>query len=272
MPAHDGDQPGRDETPWLVVGEVARQCDTTVRTLQFYDRIGLLVADRDQGGRRRYGPDHLSRLRQIQLLTGAGCSLDEVGDALDRQAGLSLLETYREQVRMIEISELRLRCQRSVLTAVTEVLADYPDASVPAEIVVAAMSLDRTLLRHPEVDGPAAGPADAEVDVQRMIDTYFTWKAHAVQALMLVENGVPAESPAGRRLGRERRRAAEQALEGQPEGTGELYRLSEQAHDRWPPGDRILHQKTKEFTDQCIRAAERTDPMKQTPPVPDGGC
>ncbi|NUP25378.1 MAG: MerR family transcriptional regulator [Nocardia sp.] len=48
-----------------------------MRTLQYYDRIELLVAERDESGRRRYGPEKLDRLRRIQLLTSAGLRLDE---------------------------------------------------------------------------------------------------------------------------------------------------------------------------------------------------
>jgi hypothetical protein len=40
----------------------------------------------------------------IQLLTSAGLRLDEVGAALDRQAGRPLVETYSEQVRLLEIA------------------------------------------------------------------------------------------------------------------------------------------------------------------------
>ncbi|WP_280402142.1 MerR family transcriptional regulator [Nocardia carnea] len=243
--------PGRDAVEWISVGEVARRCETTVRTLQYYDRIGLLVADRDDGGRRRYGPEQLDRLRRIQLLTSAGVRLDEVGAALDRQDGQSLVETYSEQVRLLEIAELRLRCQRVVLAAVTQVLREHPDARVPEGVVAATMSLDRTLLRHPGVENADARAPDG-LDVERVLTTYFAWKACAVRALLLVENGVPPDSPSGRRLGREWQATTEHALRDQPTATGDLYRAMEQSEHRWPPEDRVLHQKTKEYLDRCL--------------------
>ncbi|MGW0181262.1 MerR family transcriptional regulator [Nocardia sp. NPDC003345] len=250
--------PGSDASEWFAVGAAARRCETTVRTLQYYDRIGLLVAERDESGRRRYGPEHLDRLRRIQLLTSAGLRLDEVGPALDRQSGLSMVETYSEQVRLLEIAELRLRCQRIVLAAVTRVLRDHPEARVPAGVVAATMSLDRTLLRHPGVESPDAhAPAGLLIDVERVIATYFAWKASAVQALLLAENGIPADSFSGRRLGREWRASTEYALRDQPAGTGDLYQAMERSDDRWPPEDRVLHQKTKGFLDQCLLVARQ---------------
>ncbi|WP_416563191.1 MerR family transcriptional regulator [Nocardia testacea] len=250
--------PGRDGVEWIAVGDAARRCETTVRTLQYYDRIGLLVAERDESGRRRYGPEQLDRLRRIQLLTSAGLRLDEVGAALDRQAGQSMVETYSEQVRMLEIAELRLRCQRIVLAAVTQVLREHPDARVPAGVVAATMSLDRTLLRHPGVENTGArAPEGLDIDVERVITTYFAWKALAVQALLLVENDVPADSRSGRRLGREWQASTEYALRDQPAGTGELYRAMERSEHRWPPEDRVLHRKTKDFLDQCLFVVEQ---------------
>ncbi len=237
------------------MGEVARRCETTVRTLQYYDRIGLLVADRDRGGRRRYGPQQLDRLRRIQLLTGAGLRLDEVAAALDRQAGLSLLETYREQVRLLEIAELRLRCKRVVLDAVTQVLDEHPDVRVPDEVVAATMSLDRTLLRHPGVEQADAYP-ELDLDVERVLATYFAWKACAVQALLLVENDIPADSPSGSRLGKEWRAATEYALADQPTGTENLYRSMAESDHRWPPEDRVLYRRTKDFLDRCLHITQ----------------
>ncbi|MGI5216717.1 MerR family transcriptional regulator [Nocardia sp. CA-290969] len=250
--------PGRDAVEWIAVGEAAWRCETTVRTLQYYDRIGLLVADRDDSGRRRYGPEQLDRLRRIQLLTSAGLRLEEIGTALDRQDGQSLVQTYSEQVRLLEIAELRLRCQRIVLAAVTQVLREHPDTRVPEGVVAATMSLDRTLLRHPGVENadPHA-PADLDIDVERVLTTYFGWKACAVQALLLAENGVPAGSPSGRRLGREWQETTEHALRDQPAGTGDLYRAMERSDHRWPSEDRVLHQRTKDFLDRCLLAAQQ---------------
>ncbi|NKY58240.1 MerR family transcriptional regulator [Nocardia flavorosea] len=250
--------PGRNTVGWTSVGDAARRCETTVRTLQYYDRIGLLVAERDDSGRRRYHPEQLDRLRRIQLLTSAGLRLDEVGAALDRQDGRPLVETYSEQVRLLEIAELRLRCQRIVLAAVTQVLREHPQARVPENVVVATMSLDRTLLRHPGVENPGArAPAGLDIDVDRVITTYFEWKACAVQALLLVDNDVPADSRSGRRLGREWRATTEYALRDQPAGTGDLYRATEQSEHTWPPEDRVLHRRTKDFLEQCLFVARQ---------------
>jgi YD repeat-containing protein len=242
------------------VGQVARECDTTVRTLQFYDRLGLLVADRDHGGRRRYRYHHLERLRQIQLLSSAGFSLQEIPDILDRQAGRPLAEVYADQVRLLELAELRLRCRRTVLAAIAEIVAEHPNMQVPEAALTSVMSIDSTLLRYEEIfTGPESGllqrfEAAPEVDLDATIAHYFDWKAQCVQALIMVENGIPADSPSGRRLGHRQHQSVRTRVQSLPDDVIDIYLQSERDHHRWPPADRELHRATKGFLDQCLRS------------------
>ncbi|MEO7899958.1 MAG: MerR family transcriptional regulator, partial [Capsulimonas sp.] len=57
------------------VGRLAQLAGTTIRTLRYYDEIGLLApSGRSEGGYRLYDADDVVRLGQIQLLRGAGFS------------------------------------------------------------------------------------------------------------------------------------------------------------------------------------------------------
>lgn len=67
----------------FTVGELAKKCGVTVRTLQFYDRSGLLTPSRhSDGGRRLYGVGDVLRLQQIVFYKGFGFPLDEIRDRL----------------------------------------------------------------------------------------------------------------------------------------------------------------------------------------------
>ncbi len=67
----------------FTVGELAKHCGVTVRTLQFYDRSGLLSpVTRSEGGRRLYGIEDMLRLQQIMFFKSFGFSLDEIRDRL----------------------------------------------------------------------------------------------------------------------------------------------------------------------------------------------
>ncbi|QSO52096.1 MerR family transcriptional regulator [Alicyclobacillus curvatus] len=61
------------------VGDLAQLTGLTVRTLRFYDQIGLFSPSAySDSGHRLYTEADLSRLQQILSLKGLGLSLDEV--------------------------------------------------------------------------------------------------------------------------------------------------------------------------------------------------
>jgi DNA-binding transcriptional MerR regulator len=67
----------------LTVGELARRCGLTVRTLHHYDAIGLLApALRSDAGYRLYDRAGIERLHRIQALRQLGLSLADIGTAL----------------------------------------------------------------------------------------------------------------------------------------------------------------------------------------------
>lgn len=47
------------------IGDVATEVGVSPQTLRVWEKQGLLVPDRTEGGQRRYGPEHVDRARQI---------------------------------------------------------------------------------------------------------------------------------------------------------------------------------------------------------------
>ena len=69
------------------VGELAGATGLTVRTLHYYEEIGLLVASgRTPAGHRVYGDDDVERHYRICLLRRLGLPLDQIAKALDDPA------------------------------------------------------------------------------------------------------------------------------------------------------------------------------------------
>ena len=64
---------------FMTVGEVAKKIGVTVRTLQYYDKEGLLSPSAEsEGGRRLYTDKDLIILHQIISLKSLGFSLDDI--------------------------------------------------------------------------------------------------------------------------------------------------------------------------------------------------
>src|SRR5437588_7172410 len=93
-------------TLWQV-GELARQTGLSVRTLHYYEEVGVLApSGRTEAGYRLYSEADVARLQQIRSLRQLGFSLEEVRDCLGRpdfapQRVLQLhLARLREQVEL----------------------------------------------------------------------------------------------------------------------------------------------------------------------------
>ena len=68
---------------YMTVGEVAKKMDVTVRTLQHYDKEGLLSPSAvSDGGRRLYTDKDIVKLHQILSLKHLGFSLNDIRDRL----------------------------------------------------------------------------------------------------------------------------------------------------------------------------------------------
>jgi MerR family transcriptional regulator, thiopeptide resistance regulator len=99
------------ETPdraLLRAKEFAEKCGVTVRTLHFYDRLGLLAPTaRTDSGYRLYGESDLERIEQILALRFVGLALDQIKQLLDGPPQ-PLAEALRLQRRLIADEKRRL--------------------------------------------------------------------------------------------------------------------------------------------------------------------
>jgi len=93
------------------VGDIAKLAGLTVRTLRFYDQIGLLSpSGQTESGHRLYKESDLSRLHQILSLKELGLSLEEIKSALNG-GHISPLEIVGLQIDQIN-EQMRLQQKR----------------------------------------------------------------------------------------------------------------------------------------------------------------
>ncbi|WP_248930525.1 MerR family transcriptional regulator [Paenibacillus hamazuiensis] len=83
----------------FTVGELARKCGVTVRTLQYYDKSGLLCpSGYSEGGRRLYSRRDIIRLQQILFLKSMGFSLEEISQkVLPADSAAELTQVFKNQ-------------------------------------------------------------------------------------------------------------------------------------------------------------------------------
>ncbi|GAB2823536.1 redox-sensitive transcriptional activator SoxR [Actinocorallia aurea] len=71
------------QTGLLTVGEASRRSGVPVSALHFYEREGLITAERTSGNQRRYRRSTLRRLAFIRTSQRLGVSLTDIREALD---------------------------------------------------------------------------------------------------------------------------------------------------------------------------------------------
>lgn len=93
----------------LKVGDLAKQTGVSVRTLHYYDEIGLLSpSDRTEVGYRLYSKDDIMRLQQIVSLKQIGFSLEEIRDCLAQhdRSFAEIIQLHASKLRQqIELSQ-----------------------------------------------------------------------------------------------------------------------------------------------------------------------
>lgn len=129
---------------FMTVGEAAKKLGVSVRTLQYYDKEGLLSPSaRSAGGRRLYTYEDLIALYQIISFKSLGFSLDDIKRRLissetpaDAAAALTeLADGIREKIERLTASLTSVeRLKEEVLQMQTVDLKKYADIIVNLQI------------------------------------------------------------------------------------------------------------------------------------------
>lgn len=90
-------------------GELAKICNVTVRTVQYYDKRGILIpTELSEGGRRLYSESDLQRLKVICFLREVDVPIDAISQLLEEEHPekvISILIEQQESLLMEEIQE-----------------------------------------------------------------------------------------------------------------------------------------------------------------------
>jgi MerR family transcriptional regulator/heat shock protein HspR len=99
----DGDELDQ-EAPILAIAAAAELAGMHPQTLRQYDRLGLVVPARTQGGSRRYSLRHVHQLREVARMSADGMSLPAIARIIeleDRVRELHVrVQTLEMQVRV----------------------------------------------------------------------------------------------------------------------------------------------------------------------------
>lgn len=126
----------------MTVGALAKRAGVSVRTLHYYDEIGLLSpSHHSEAGYRLYDARDVTRLQQIKSLRQLGFSLEEIKECLSRPdvSPWRVIELHLARLRE-QIEAQRELCRR--LEAIADGLRSAEEVSVEAFLqALEAMSM-----------------------------------------------------------------------------------------------------------------------------------
>lgn len=103
------------------IGQAAKQSDLPVKTVRYYDDIGLVSALRGTSGYREYSSNEVHRLQFVARARGLGFSLDDCRHLLslyeDRsRASADVKSVVREKLKEIDQKVAELQALRRTLS------------------------------------------------------------------------------------------------------------------------------------------------------------
>ena len=117
-------------------GEMAKLCNVTVRTVQFYDTKGILhPSGLTVGGRRIYNDDDLRKFQLICMLKGIGLSLSAIKNVMESElSGKILTILLDEQVGNLTSEIKERQKQLEMIKAIKESICN--EAVIPANTIL----------------------------------------------------------------------------------------------------------------------------------------
>lgn len=200
----------------MKVGELAKQTGISVRTLHYYDEIGLLSPSRRTPAEHRlYTASDIVRLQQIMSLRQLGFSLEEIRDCLERPA-FSLHRVI--QLHMARLKE-QIELSGRLLSRLEAIARDLHSAeSVSVETLIQTIEVIGMFEKYYTPDQLEAIKQRAELLGEEQIrQAEAQWQELIAQVRAEMEKGIDPASESMQVLARRWMELVRQFTGGNPE-------------------------------------------------------
>ena len=189
---------------YMTIGELAKRMNTTVRTLQYYDREGILSPScESEGGRRLYSEKDVVKLHQIQSMKYLGFSLDEIKNKL------VFLETPTDVANALTAQAEMIRKKIASLSEVLQAAEALKTETLQMEavnwgtyaIIVSLLQKDNAdywVIKH--FDDKTLSHVMNHFDEQSGLAMFDRWGKLCAEAAKLQEDNVSPASLEGQNL------------------------------------------------------------------------
>ena len=154
-------------------GEVAKLCNVSVRTVQYYDERNILIpSELSEGGRRLYSEDDLTRMRIICFLREIGLPINSISKLFAEEKPQNIISILLEQQEKDLREELsQKQTQLNLVEELQRQLKSAPNFSVESIGDVAHIMKSKKIEKNALGNGVARHPRNpSAVDVYHSLD------------------------------------------------------------------------------------------------------
>ncbi|MBD1381831.1 MerR family transcriptional regulator [Metabacillus arenae] len=237
------------------VGELADVSGATIRTIQYYDKIGLLVAKRnDVNNLRYYTEGDLVKLQQILFYKKLGMSLKEIKEhCLNYESQDDLKQILEQQKDILFKKEMEIKTNIAVIEAILSTMETYGPYDLEAMMKL-TLNLNKTAIfdyMSIEFDPETSAAFNERYpDSAEVFDIYWKWKKVLLEAFSLKHNQVHPESESGYQLGKKWHVFVQHATDNN-QNMVEAYSKSLNQSDLWPKEDKFLMDYCDDFIEKA---------------------
>ncbi len=251
----------------LSIGEVAKLTGVTIRTLQYYDNIGLVPLQKEHTNGRRYFRDSdLAKLQQVLFYKSLGLSIkdirklvveadttEQIAQVLDRQLEVCYqkLNVLKMNISLIEVSLSSLKENQSLPLGqlVQLIISLNKDTVYRYKDVSFEKNTEKIFMKYCD-------------DYQVLLEIYWDWKSLVLEAVSHILNDIDPESNKGQQFAKKWVGMIARITNGNQELL-KAYKNSYENREQWPEEDRRLMEFADPFIDQAIQiylsGADNTD-------------
>lgn len=234
------------------IGELAELSGTTVRTIQYYDQIGLLVAQRSESDLRFYTPSDLMKLQQILFYKRLDFPLKEIKKNLENVEDKNDLESIlKKQEKILFQKEMEIKMKRVIIEAVKYSIERDEEIDLDPFIKIILKLEQETIMRYTTIDFDMTID-EKDIEIDGFIELYWDWKQLVLEAASLKLSQTNIESQAGYQIGER----WHEFLEGSDEENSQIMQVAQQGveqRDEWPEEDLFLYNFTQQFIEDAYQ-------------------
>jgi DNA-binding transcriptional MerR regulator len=239
------------------IGEIAKLTGVTIRTLQYYDNIGLVPAKRDNSsGRRYYREADLTRLQQVLFYKSLGLQIEDIKNLLvETITPEQISNVLRKQ---LDIFYYKLNDLKSSIALIEASLISLEENKcIPwGNLIQLMISLNKETIfeyKNIEYDKNTENIFMKHYkDSETILEMYWDWKSLILEAVTHILNDIKPESDQGQIFAGKWLNMITRITNGNEELL-EAHRTSYKNRAQWPEEDRRLIEFTDDFIDKATK-------------------